>query len=364
MKNKMKWTSMTAHWSAIINFIRKYVYPARMIAILLMAGAALPQLADAEMTYDRASTVDLNYDRSNVPGFAQSLFQQHLDTPYLGWVCRSNSNENEGACDDTDLKWYGRSRTKIRLRFREQISHAETTLILVSWGDNGGCGVMTMNAVACIYQPNFNSLAASISAEELAKIPQVGIWKATLVLDVRRWEAGKVGTWTTDITLNVTDHFAENAAIYFPQFGTATPRVDLNLHRLNASQMSGRANLDMCLYDGGMKARSLQMKVEGSIKSGTGFQVIKSDSADAIDYEVSMNYGGRNIPVARGVEFSLDNVDKAATRPVVFPGQRQAVRCVPAPLTLTTHPFNIRGKKAGEYQGTLTVTMLMGTQTP
>lgn len=353
---------MADNWSAIINLIRKYVYPARMIAILLIAGATLPQVADAEMTYNRASTVDLNYDRSNVPGFAQSLFQQHLDTVYLGWVCRSNSNENEGACDETDLVWTRNEGTKIRLRFREQISHAETTLILDSMV-GGRCGLRAINAVDCCLYPD-NYLTASISAEELAKIPQVGIWKATLVLDVRRWGAGKVGTWTTDITLNVTDHFAENAAIYFPQFGTATPRVDLNLHRLNASQMSGRANLDMCLYDGGMKARSLQMKVEGSIKSGTGFQVIKSDPADAIDYEVSMNYGGRNIPVARGVEFSLDNVDKAATRPVILPGQRQVVRCVPAPLTLTTHPFNIRGKKAGEYQGTLTVTMLMGTQTP
>ncbi len=120
----------------------------------------------------------------------------------------------------------------------------------------------------------------------------------------------------------------------------------------------------MCLYDGGVKARSLQMKIEGSNKSGTGFQVMKSDSADTIDYAVSMNYGGRNIPVTRGVEFSLDNVDKAATRPVVLPGQRQAVRCVPVPLTLTTQPFNIREKRSGEYQGTLTVTMLMGTQTP
>ncbi len=50
---------MTAHWSAIINFIRKYVYPARIIAILLMAGATLPQVADA-------ITVDLNYDKNNV----------------------------------------------------------------------------------------------------------------------------------------------------------------------------------------------------------------------------------------------------------------------------------------------------------
>ncbi|MDI5419245.1 Ig-like domain-containing protein, partial [Salmonella enterica subsp. enterica serovar Kentucky] len=48
--------------------------------------------------------------------------------------------------------------------------------------------------------------------------------------------------------------------------------------------------------------------------------------------------------------FSLDNVDKAATRPVLLPGQRQAVRCVPVPLTLTTQPFNIREKAAGVWE--------------
>ncbi|MGS9083141.1 fimbrial protein TcfD, partial [Salmonella enterica subsp. enterica serovar Infantis] len=59
MSNKMKWTSMTSYWSAIINFIRKYVYPERIIAILLMAGATLTQVADA-------ITVDLNYDKNNL----------------------------------------------------------------------------------------------------------------------------------------------------------------------------------------------------------------------------------------------------------------------------------------------------------
>ncbi len=48
--------------------------------------------------------------------------------------------------------------------------------------------------------------------------------------------------------------------------------------------MSGTS--DMCLYDGGVKARSLQMKIEGLAKSGTGFQVKWHDSADTIDYAV------------------------------------------------------------------------------
>lgn len=250
---------MTAYWSAIINFIRKYVYPARIIAILLMAGATLPQVADA-------ITVDLNYDKNNVPVITPVWSQEWSVANVLGgWVCRSNRNENEGACEETHLVWWYAfgAYSKIRLRFREQISHAEITLILLGSVRNA-CytGVVNMNAAACQWG---RSLKLRIPSEELAKIPTSGTWKATLVLDYLQWGGDDpLGTSTTDITLNVTDHFAENAAIYFPQFGTATPRVDLNLHRLNASQMSGRANLDMCLYDGGVKARSLQMKIEGS----------------------------------------------------------------------------------------------------
>ncbi|EJZ4411012.1 fimbrial protein TcfD, partial [Salmonella enterica] len=245
MSNKMKWTSMTAYWSAIINFIRKYVYPARIIAILLMAGATLPQVADA-------ITVDLNYDKNNVPVITPVWSQEWSVANVLGgWVCRSNRNENEGACEETHLVWWYAfgAYSKIRLRFREQISHAEITLILLGSVRNA-CytGVVNMNAAACQWG---RSLKLRIPSEELAKIPTSGTWKATLVLDYLQWGGDDpLGTSTTDITLNVTDHFAENAAIYFPQFGTATPRVDLNLHRLNASQMSGRANLDMCLYDG------------------------------------------------------------------------------------------------------------------
>ncbi len=68
---------MTAHWSAIINFIRKYVYPARIIAILLMAGATLPQVADA-------ITVDLNYDKNNVAVITPVWSQEWSVTNVLG----------------------------------------------------------------------------------------------------------------------------------------------------------------------------------------------------------------------------------------------------------------------------------------
>lgn len=90
---------MTAYWSAIINFIRKYVYPARIIAILLMAGATLPQVADA-------ITVDLNYDKNNVPVITPVWSQEWSVANVLGgWVCRSNRNENEGRVKKHI--WYG-----------------------------------------------------------------------------------------------------------------------------------------------------------------------------------------------------------------------------------------------------------------
>lgn len=344
MENKMKWTSMTWYW------------------LLLVAVCIAPLKVWAD--YNKYIPIERTQDISQ-PG--EDLYIIGEDIPYSssyhagGLLCLSESDPGNGSCA-TQLVWgkfYDVAKPPIRLMFTEKTG--KTIIVAVQGIHYSNCAHnYAINGNGCETMGGFELW---IPASERRKFP-VGQWTAHLQMRIMAYPSKPFGSLVSDITLNVTDHFAENAAIYFPQFGTATPRVDLNLHRLNASQMSGRANLDMCLYDGGVKARSLQMKIEGSNKSGTGFQVIKSDSADTIDYAVSMNYGGRNIPVTRGVEFSLDNVDKAATRPVVLPGQRQAVRCVPVPLTLTTQPFNIREKRSGEYQGTLTVTMLMGTQTP
>ncbi|EBC4650764.1 fimbrial protein TcfD [Salmonella enterica] len=279
-------------------------------------------------------------------------------------LCLSENDPSNGACSMSSL-WAHKiledsAGSVIRLMFTD-LKTGKTAVVALQGYRSSSCGAYFLDSGGGCSHPGVFYLW--IPASERRKLP-VGQWSAHLRMRVETWWHIPIGSLVSDITLNVTDHFAENAAIYFPQFGTATPRVDLNLHRINATQMSGRANLDMCLYDGGMKAKALQIKVEGSNKSGPGFQVIKNDLSDTLDYDVSMNYGGRSIPVTRGVVFSLDNVDKAATRPVVLPGQRQAVRCVPAPLTLTTQPFNITDKRSGEYQGNLTVTMLMGTQAP
>ncbi|EEA8304856.1 fimbrial protein TcfD [Salmonella enterica subsp. enterica serovar Rubislaw] len=352
MNNKMKWTGMTWCW----------------LTLLLTGITPLNAWADS-YTYNKSIPVNQNQDISQPVEDLYILRDEAInfggEANAGGLLCFSENDPGNGACSTVSFWNQGyKPDDPVRLMFTDLKTGRTTELDLQGYHDSSIDYRYALSASrgwdASVRMTGFYLW---IPASERRKLP-VGQWTAHLRMRVEKWPQISYGTLNSDITLNVTDHYAENAAIYFPQFGTATPRVDLNLHRLNASQMSGRANLDMCLYDGGMKARSLQMKVEGSNKSGTGFQVIKSDSADAIDYEVSMNYGGRSLPVTRGVEFSLDNVDKAATRPVVLPGQRQAVRCVPAPLTLTTPPFNFGEKKAGEYLGTLTVTMLMGTQTP
>ncbi|EBU8873592.1 fimbrial protein TcfD [Salmonella enterica subsp. enterica serovar Seattle] len=348
----MKWASMTWYW----------------LLLVAMCIAPLNVWAD-HFTYNKYIPITQTQDISQSVEDLYILRNENIkfedNTMNRGsLLCLSENDPSNGACSTRSL--WGHNVTvagkfsAIRLMFTDLKTGKKAEVALQGYRSSS-CGDYFLDSGGgCAYSWGYYLW---IPASERRKLP-IGQWSAHLQMRAEAWWHIPIGSLVSDITLNVTDHFAENAAIYFPQFGTATPRVDLNLHRLNASQMSGRANLDMCLYDGGVKARSLQMKIEGSNKSGTGFQVIKSDSADTIDYAVSMNYGGRSIPVTRGVEFSLDNVDKAATRPVLLPGQRQAVRCVPVPLTLTTQPFNIRQKRSGEYQGTLTVTMLMGTQTP
>lgn len=359
---------MTANWSAIINFIRKFVRSARMVAIHLLV-LWLPVSAQAEggSDYSWNLPVSGNIDLNALP-VQQDMWSikvvqgRDFVLGRFSLMCLSENDDVFGKCRTSVPEGvYDQPFQNVPLRFTRQGSGETITLTVAGSfaGNEGFAGAITdrdMEAHVII--------KTWILREELKKIPTTGIWTAHLQMRSFRWWNIPIGSLVSDITLNVTDHFAENAVIYFPQFGTATPRVDLNIHRINATQMAGSANLDMCLYDGGTKARSLQMKVEGSNKSGTGFQVIKNDPPDALDYDVIMSYGGRSISVNRGVVFSLDNVDKAATRPVVLPGQRQVVRCVPAPLILTTPPFKIREKGSGVYQGTLTVTMLMGTQAP
>ncbi|EKS4680005.1 fimbrial protein TcfD [Salmonella enterica] len=347
----MKWTNMMWCW----------------LALLITSITPLNVWAD-NYTYNKNIPITQTQDISQP---VENLYILHDEmikfdvTNRESLLCLSGDDPSNGACPTRsrwgDYAWKEAAESAIRLMFTDLKTGKTTELALQGYRYSHCYKIFLDDSSSC--QTPAGGFYLWIPASERRKLP-VGQWSAHLRMRVEAWWHIPIGSLVSDITLNVTDHFAENAAIYFPQFGTATPRVDLNLHRINATQMSGRANLDMCLYDGGMKARALQIKVEGSNKSGPGFQVIKNDLSDTLDYDVSMNYGGRSIPVTRGVVFSLDNVDKAATRPVVLPGQRQAVRCVPAPLTLTTHPFNIREKRSGEYQGSLTVTMLMGTQAP
>ncbi|MCS3406581.1 hypothetical protein NYE85_05125 [Serratia sp. AKBS12] len=212
-------------------------------------------------------------------------------------------------------------------------------------------------------QFNGKVLDVWLPAAEADRIPTGGIWEASLVLYQRRsFTNTRVATWAANITLNITDK--NNGAIYLPAFGSATPRVDLNLRTQPLStapggQVAGSATIDTCLYDG-YNANSpwLKLSISDLLPAGGRgadiFSLINSaNGTSRIDYRVSLNYNGRPQAVNNGQEITLTGVDGALIRPVTLPGIPFPVVCTPTPLTLAVLPFAKASRAAGRYTGTL-----------
>jgi len=157
-----------------------------------------------------------------------------------------------------------------------------------------------------------------------------------------------------------------------PAFGSATPRVDLNLRTKPLStapggEVSGQSNIDMCLYDG-YNSNSPWLKVTLADQQNVAgraadvFSVSRDGSsataaADRIDYRITLNYNNQPQKVNNGQAITLTGVNTALIRPVVLPGIPFPVVCTPAPLTLDVLPFAKLSKAAGHFTGTLRVTL-------
>ena len=76
-----------------------------------------------------------------------------------------------------------------------------------------------------------------------------------------------------------------------------------------------------------------------------------------IDYRVKMynpETGGQ-IDVRNNENMVWNSINLKRVRPVVLPGIRYAVMCVPTPLTLAVDKFSVMDKQAGYYMGKLSV---------
>lgn len=371
---------------------------------LLMAVASLPVQALIIPPADNHQVINLSYDKSAPPSDSYIWNRTsggYNDTNRViaawdwrngAWQCLSATDTTNGACTPVGAwAWQsGPVPSALTLRFTEKRSHLSMDIKLLGFNErrflNSSCWGAGYTQQRAFWSGDYETCADGstevgltltlwLPQAELAKIPTGGSWQAKLVLSQQDWvldvgPINKVATFSADITLNVTDK--NNGAIYLPAFGSATPRVDLNLRTKPLStapggEVSGQSNIDMCLYDG-YNSNSPWLKVtladQQSVagRAADVFSVSRDGSsatatADRIDYRVTLNYNNQPQKVNNGQAITLTGVNTALIRPVVLPGIPFPVVCTPAPLTLDVLPFAKLSKAAGHFTGTLRVTL-------
>lgn len=368
---------------------------------IALLGCVIAHTAWAEMVppAPRTTIIERTIDRMALPSQDISIWDREsggydTDSPKKwgrnSWVCESSSNSEHGKCNTTS-HWGGGGQTTVPLQFTEQRSGMKIDLNLIAYnqrrarvsscGTSGkyqiyaalsmtcGDGIVDPEAIATAYLP----------ATELQKLPVGGIWHAELHLNLRQWDPSTfLAAWTAQITLNITD--PSHVDIYFPEFGTASPRVDLDLHPHGSPDENPWAadttTLDMCLYDG-YNANSTQYNVllrdEQKAHSGRAdgdFSVYRvggdaGQTRDRVDYHVRLRSPetGSMVDVSNNQEMVWTQINQGQVRPVRLPAIPNSVLCSPSPLELSVKKFSIADKNAGYYQGTLTVVFTPTTPT-
>ncbi|EAA1660168.1 pilus assembly protein CblD [Shigella boydii] len=200
----------------------------------------------------------------------------------------------------------------------------------------------------------------------MKNLPIGGVWKGKVKLHSN----SPAQDYFANITLNTLD--PNHIDVFFPEFAHATPRVQLDLHPTGSVNGSNYAQdltmLDMCLYDGfngNAISYEIMLKDEGRPAAGRrdgDFSIYRqggtsTDEGERIDYRVKMynpETGGQ-IDVRNNENMVWNSINLKSVRPVVLPGIRYAVMCVPTPLTLAVDKFSVMDKQAGYYMGKLSV---------
>lgn len=158
--------------------------------------------------------------------------------------------------------------------------------------------------------------------------------------------------------------------IFFPNYPTSQPNIDLNLkYSFGGSNAQGDNTLDMCLYDGLNSSTSratVTLLDENSNVSGRpkGLYSVyktgggKQDDSNRIDYNVALKnpVTGIEQTLSNGQEIVLDGLNKPGiSHEVALPGIPGTSLCIPAPLKFTTPTFSVSTKNPGSYSGVLRV---------
>ncbi|WP_295572589.1 CfaE/CblD family pilus tip adhesin [uncultured Stenotrophomonas sp.] len=340
---------------------------------------------DIVMTWDRSAMPGgielwaprtlLGYDDANA---AREYGALHL-------VCQSESNSEKGLCPTLGQNIDLVGIHQIRLSFTERRSNLRTEISL------DGAVQRAMSGRACLgdfwqnalYAPwsSYGVRCASdlpagtggqlrLSGEEVAKLV-AGHWQATLELGLMTPRNGNVATYIFNFDFTITDHNA--ASIYFPQFESTTPLVNLDARYDPIQQtVGGRTVVEMCLYDGlgsqasylAVTARDISPRSAGNSGFSLWHDSSGSDPSQRLDYTVTLDHNGARVPLSNGVEEQLTGIDSSQLRLVMLPGMSQPVFCVNTPMTLDMPRVPSTSKRSGIYWGDLQLELRVPAGTP
>jgi|GEM_PF-207949 len=360
--------------------------PALFVHLLaaMIFPVTLPINAANVEPVDQNAVLTLNLDKSQLSNNNHYIWNEveggtHANYWYRSshWVCRSTTNPVTGACSTTAVSDIP-GPTLIPLTFTEQRSGIKKTLNVYGHNRRNICNSDTkaINDYKfewCGANPGYGNtskkLTVWISDDQIAQLDVSGRWKANLkilqaIKDEFTGQFRNVANWNADITINLQDR--NNITIWFPAWPTSTPNVNLNLQTLSApgtpgGQTSGRALLDMCLYDG-FNANSASYKVllsDGQNISGrekSFFSVFhdgrpNNNRHQRVDYRIELNYNGQQLTLNNNQPLTLTGINQTKIQSVVLPNIPHPVMCVPTPLTFITPTFSPINTQSGSYSG-------------
>ena len=353
---------------------------------LLLLIFSLSYNVKADITFNPT----FSYDISAIPGGIEfPVIQTRLPYNIYGVIgCLSESDDKNGACNvssrtSPDL---GKSPplenwASIKIVLTEiQNNHAINSVIHTSirgYRSNDCDSRYPWASITCVKSQQPVQLHLGIDNTVLSNIPK-GVWEGHLIMNQRQaYLPLAVGEKIlVNFRLEVTDN--SKKMIYFPAFPASDPHVDLNLNYRPGSGknggVSGSSNLDMCLYDGGTSAKTVQLLFQDESVSVLGkepdlFSIYrdgadKNKSGNRIDYKLQVinpTTGGHDT-IMNGKTITWQNANaRGIQRNVVLPGVPGVSLCLPAPLTFITPAFNYSEKSSGHYTGVLRVVYTIST---
>lgn len=333
------------------------------------------------------------WDRASIPGEivllpARTVLGNDLDVTKhyrsLHLVCDSEHDSRNGRCLAAGNDENGSGHSRVLLEFVEQRSGLTTAIDVVgylqriesvnrcepSFWSRYERPIWTRYGAVCgASLQSGTGVALSVPASSLEALV-AGRWTASLRLNLRS-SIESFATYIFNFDFTITDHNA--ASIYFPQFESTTPLVNLDARYDPIQQtVGGRTVVDMCLYDGlgsqasylAVTARDISPRSAGNSGFSLWHDSSGSDPSQRLDYTVTLDHNGARVPLSNGVEEQLTGIDSSQLRLVMLPGMSQPVFCVNTPMTLDMPRVPSTSKRSGIYWGDLQLELRVPAGTP